>query len=579
MRDSAPTPISPWLKAMSLALLLSVCLLSCGGISRLFYSTYHCAHKVTSLALMRGQLSYPRPLLAGIEYDMEVFNGASFTTWGYGVPLLQIPFHFFYRLSGNGLFFPDRFIFFIYLSAAVGLLWSSLSALVGVRYRVSPSLRACSAATCLSLFLVTFGLLWLVSVRFAVWEETISYLIVSQLAVLGCYIHYRLGGNSRWVWAAGFLAGLGVLIRGTALCHLTVWAGCFFGSERNSKALRRFSIAAMPCLLFWFFSNYAKSGELLSLGLQNSLPGLGYQYLSARFHSACFDSWSGAKDLAVQVFWALFLGRRELSAHLLQCHFLVEERGAIAVPFLGPVILFALIGLFLYSVRYGRRRPEVFLPYGGILVLFLAYVQGGTAMTYRYAGDFWPLILLVFAQFLLFNEFAKRAWIVPVSLLLAYPCLWKINNVVIPQLRSLVTTQEPDLLCAASLGKEATRLNSLRLPSRIGCKDRVEPLAHNKQGWIEDSCRTEEVTNLFLGIPQKAESSYRLRLSVERPLASQYRVYINGKYYTAKWDGEVYAANFSLPLSRMASPNIVVTIQWSKSYGITDSKLLAVDVI
>jgi hypothetical protein len=62
-------------------------------------------------------------------------------------------------------------------------------------------------------------------------------------------------------------------------------------------------------------------------------------------------------------------------------------------------------------------------------------------------------------------------------------------------------------------------------------------------------------------------------------LADEYRVYINGAYYRAKWDGNSYAADFTLRPGQLRSPNIVVTVQWRQDYGTVDNQLLEVKIL
>src|SRR3954463_14450945 len=75
-----------------------------GGLEFLWAHNLHCVHKEMSLALMEGNLRYPRPLVSQADgvADLEVYNGALFTHWGYGVPLLQLPFHFLMKVVSPG---------------------------------------------------------------------------------------------------------------------------------------------------------------------------------------------------------------------------------------------------------------------------------------------------------------------------------------------------------------------------------------------------------------------------------------------------------------------------------------------
>src|SRR5438034_5932512 len=78
---------------------------------RIFEYSVAGIHPSVARALYNGQLFLSdRPEL-GIHHDFEFHNGALYTHWGYGVPLLQMPFHLLATAfsSGPGFHpFPDR---------------------------------------------------------------------------------------------------------------------------------------------------------------------------------------------------------------------------------------------------------------------------------------------------------------------------------------------------------------------------------------------------------------------------------------------------------------------------------------
>src|SRR6185312_17302683 len=91
-----------------------------------------------------------RSALSTLGGDEQVFNGASYTNWGFGVPLLQLPFQaaaWHLRLTPS-FFFPDRAIYCAYFACLVPVLWAALDRLVATRRPRSPQLRrhALSAA-------------------------------------------------------------------------------------------------------------------------------------------------------------------------------------------------------------------------------------------------------------------------------------------------------------------------------------------------------------------------------------------------------------------------------------------------
>ena len=169
-------------------LLLGTALVACGGY--LWNFTYTDQHRFTSMAMLEGTLRLHGGI-SRITSDEQLYNGAAYTNWGFGVPLLELPFHAVARRLDvfAGGFFPDRAIFFLYLAGLPPVLWLSLDRLFAGRHPDERWLRrgACSfAAACLVL---TCALYPLMAYRFIVYEETLSYLVVAELFALCAYIH------------------------------------------------------------------------------------------------------------------------------------------------------------------------------------------------------------------------------------------------------------------------------------------------------------------------------------------------------------------------------------------------------
>src|SRR4029077_7943823 len=85
---------------VGLVALLGVCLYAHGGWGHLTQYSAHFAHKLTARAMMRGTLAMDPTLYGVTMNDEQVYNGAGFTNWGFGAPLLQIPFHALVPLFG-----------------------------------------------------------------------------------------------------------------------------------------------------------------------------------------------------------------------------------------------------------------------------------------------------------------------------------------------------------------------------------------------------------------------------------------------------------------------------------------------
>src|SRR5262249_66747 len=102
-------------------ILIAASLAAFGGPSLLWVYSRHLTHKLMAFRLMEGHWDLVPHVRLTFAHDLQIFNGATFTNWGYGVPLLQLPFHWINeRLTGELFhFFPDRAIFFVYLSIGI----------------------------------------------------------------------------------------------------------------------------------------------------------------------------------------------------------------------------------------------------------------------------------------------------------------------------------------------------------------------------------------------------------------------------------------------------------------------------
>jgi len=152
---------------------------------RIFEYSLAGIHPSVARALYNGQLFLSdRPEL-GIHHDFEFHNGALYTHWGYGVPLLQMPFHLLATAfsSGPGFHpFPDRAIFLFYLLLGTALFWLALRRLAERGFRLG-EWAGSALATASTAFFLTYGLYWLVSMYFGVYEATVAYLALAEFSV------------------------------------------------------------------------------------------------------------------------------------------------------------------------------------------------------------------------------------------------------------------------------------------------------------------------------------------------------------------------------------------------------------
>ncbi|HEY8091014.1 MAG TPA: hypothetical protein VIF09_24295, partial [Polyangiaceae bacterium] len=266
------------------------------------------AHRFTARAMLLGSLRM-RAQVSHAGHDEQVWHGAVYTNWGFGVPLLQAPFHALAGALhlGHG-FFPDRAIFFLYLCAAMPLVWLGAGRLLA---RVAPDVPATTRQ--LVAWTATWALLQvavfpLMEGRFVVFEETAAYMAVAELAALGAYLAARDTWSRGLVVVMGVASGAGLLVRSVGLLYVAVWGALLALDARPRwRRLGAYAAVVAPFVVFWLWSNAVRSGSPLGLGYGNSNPAWDTEMPILRFGSRCIDSPGHFLAATGSLFSALFL--------------------------------------------------------------------------------------------------------------------------------------------------------------------------------------------------------------------------------------------------------------------------------
>jgi hypothetical protein len=555
------------------------------------------AHRFTAKAMLTGTLRL-RSMVTLAAHDEQVHGGAVYTNWGFGVPLLQLPFHALatatHAFQG---FFPDRGIYFFYLAVAMPIVWAAFDRLFTMQWpAASPGLRrtASWAATWMVLQVTLFPLM---SKRFVVYEETLSYFTLCELAALSAYIFALRAWSLGPVCAMGVAAGMGLLVRPTGLVYLGVWGAVVALEARAKRALALAAVMA-PFLAFWLFGNFVRTGSVFSLGYENSNPDWEYETPLLRFGATCTDSAWHALEAAGRLFGAFFfyVAREPHDPWMKTCHFDFEKRDRLPDPFFGPWVLALLAGMaFRLVARHRGRRLSVSLPYAlpyaGIVLLFVAFVRRGEGFAWRYVGDFWPLIVLAAVKYvharapdgrkpldarLAMTFFAAGL----VAMARFFP--WR------PEDRRDVLTPQGDGLTPHGRETMAADFAASRwgvdppMASRIACSDRPRLPYHNALGWrlgSEDGCGVGVFTNVYLGVAAKPNDRYALRLATDGMSAPSVSVYLNGEAYTAWKHGESYDADVTLHYRELESPIVMATVLWTHETDPPAGKLLSIELV
>ncbi len=551
------------------------------------------AHRFTSRAMLLGTLAMrSRVTLAG--HDEQVFHGAVYTNWGFGVPLLQLPFHALASLfRGLHGFFPDRAIYFLYLCAAIPAFWATFDRLLEMRQppATSPERRrlASWAVTWLVLNTVLFPFM---STRFVVYEETLAYMTICELLALGGYVLGLQAPGWRPAVVMGIASGLGLLVRPTGLVYVGVW-GALVALQRRPARTLLFAAAVAPFVAFFLYTNQVRSGSPMGLGFANSNPAVDYHILVQRFGSTCADGPAHMLEIAGRLLNAFFLyiSGTPNSAWLRACHFGdFEQRDGTREPYFGPAVLVMLVAFLLGLVRRRERRLSIWVPYAAMAALFAAYVRQGWGFNWRYTGDFWPLLVLAAVQYVhtLPAERVRpldgrmvKIFVAGGAIALArflVPWQWSSGGPHGEGRAEIVHASESAAMEQSFLESHAGV--DAPLPSRLSCGEPLAPLYKNGVGWSwKDRCGVDAFTNVYLGVPRSGDDRHRLRLRTEGMPMQSVKVFLDGKVYTAEKRGDAYEADVAVRYADLASPVVIATVLWSRDEAVpAGARLLSIEL-
>jgi hypothetical protein len=556
-----------------------------GGRDKLWAYEKQEHHRFQSMAMLTGTLRLANGL-AKLGHDEEVYNGATYTNWGYGVAALQVPFHVAAgkMKSLPTKFFPDRAIYFGYLMATVALLWAAFDRLLSMRepFGASKLRRHFLSWAATAFVLVTVFFPFMAS-RWHVYEETCCYLALAEMAALAAYV-FALRAWSTWVvLGLGVAAGIGLLVRPTGLIYLGMWAVLLLLERRTWRALLAFLLATAPFVAFWMFSNWVRTGSVVGLGLNNSMPGYDYHTPMVRFGSQCSDTRGHAWELTRRLFSTFFTVLNEDSSKdwpwLDKCHFKLEPRilpgqaGTIHNPEFGMAVLVALGWMLLHQLRRRESRVALYVPAAITALLFGTYVWAGAGFAWRYVIDFWPAIVLAGVQYVRFLPRTAQP-LLGYPLALAFVAFnWAGYN---HYIKGSATNNE----VLDDPGKEAMwdQFTNWRwgqdkpLANRAKCGEKDHWILHDFQGW-KDQCTVDTFSNVFLGVPYKSEDRYQLKFKTEGFTSRVLRVYVNGRIYPAFLTGDTYQADVSIRYSRLTSPIVMATIEWTREFEAPPGKM------
>jgi len=456
------------------------------------------------------------------------------------------------------------------------VLWLSFDRVLAGRHPGSRWVRRGACSLAVSCLVLTYALYPLLAYRFHVYEETLSYLVVAELFALCAYVHTLRSERLLPVCALALAVGLGLLIRATGVVYAGVWCGLLVLGRRPRARLAAFAAVLTPFVTFWLCSNAVRSGSPLSFGYTNSLPSTISFYPMQRFGSQCADTLRHAGEVASLLAGAFFVGGTggPSTPHLEACHFplelqLPEHSPYAADAFFGLAVPILLLAVLARQLVRRERRLAVYLPFAGLLLLFASYVAAAIGFVWRYAFDFWPLVVLVGVQQVARASPAVRrhafGW--PATLAFVALAALGFSRHVLPE-RPTVATRPADR--AAELAMvDAFRTTQRGVPrtyaSHVACSDTFPWTLGGAVGWTSTGA-VDTFTNVYLGVPPKAGRSYELRLHTRGFDAPSLRVSVNGRYYTSqlrRGAEDVYVAAVELDYAALTTPTVMATVEWT----------------
>jgi len=544
-------------------------------------------HRFTAKAMLTGTLRL-RGMVTHAGHDEQIYNGAVYTNWGFGVPMLQMPFHLMAGAvrSLNG-FFPDRAIYFIYLGVMMPILWAAFDRLLAMKEPPGTSrgwrLAVSWAAAWMVLNVTLFPFM---STRFVMYEEAISYLMIFELLALSAYIFGLREWRAVHVAAMALAAGVALNVRSIGAVYLAVWGLLVLLEPRHRvKRTLLFGAVAAPFVAFFLYSNVVRSGSPLGLGYGNSNPAWSFETPILRFGSICEDTPAHVAQAAARLFNGFFfyVTPHPSSAWMEHCHFGLEERDKAGDPFFGPGILVLLAGTLYGLFRRRERRLFLYVPHLAIAALFVTFVLRGDGFAWRYVGDFWTLIILAAVLYV----FAlPAAAVMPYDLRLTKILFWTGFAAMARFLVPWEWTHRADILPPEEVATMAAEFRDARwqtegpLPSRLSCDKLPDPEVpyHNGLGW-NPGCSVGTYTNVYLGVAPKSDDHYKLRFETRGFADPALKVYVNGKVYTAHRSGDAYEADVMIHYGALTSPSVMVTLLWTRDDDPPPGKLLAVELV
>lgn len=255
-------------------------------------------------ALLEGALSlflHPHNMLV----DWAWGNGAAYQLWGLGVPILQLPFEFFYRLFFSQKYFPDEAIFLVYYFLLSIYFITTANKLFGF-IGLSKIKSILTAVFFCYFFLMSVPFVNLVNFSLSMYHQAIAYNYLFCLFLVLLMLNFYYTNNLRIFYLLSFIIGFSPFIRPTGILYgLSIFIALIFSGRKKAKQsilIGCLLLGFMPSLLLYL--NLIRYGSIFEFGYSLNVSHIPLNDYSLRFGSpfSQADFLSACKEL----FSALF---------------------------------------------------------------------------------------------------------------------------------------------------------------------------------------------------------------------------------------------------------------------------------
>lgn len=588
------------------------------------------SHITTARALINTQFFWSDIPALGVAHDSQFYNGAVFPNTGYGVALLQVPFHYISNLFSNPdgfLPFSDRLIFLFYGFLCIGFIYFSISCFVK-KYNFANWLQKEFLVFAITLAICSHSIFVLMSMYFCVYEANTAYFLLVQISACLSALHYRNSTQLKWLVLTGVCAGLGLMIRPTGFIFVFFWifvllvnlnSNSSLNTNRSRlKILKTYLLAMTPFVLFWCYSNYVRSGDVFALGFNNVIPLLPELHAMRFGGNPCFSnikSFLSFFSVLVGNIFGFWDGRggfyvNNLPNTLNNCGLIFESAdiAPMRAPFIPVWISLGTIAIFVHQFFY-KKRYDILASFLAILALLIMYTMRQSGFGARYVADFWPFIIYIWLATAISHDFFskinfKKIWLLILILLslsvgvIATDVRRQIEkkDCIAPNTRAqwvnpaIFHREGVAYQLASWKQKNGYEVNyneiiaSKALPvasTRIHSESPILNLAEDKEGWSFDGS-VGGISYFYLSLPDASltlnKNKFELILNTSELLPRNIQVYINGKIIKTLAQGRQTRVPFSVPLDSLFSPMIAVVIEWHKSFQAPGLSLFSAEI-